>query len=617
MPKIDGCGNNESSWNEMNGSLRTVKAGRHSWSLRSRKYIRKITGWITILFLLVMTTLPLQTPPTFAMPDTEQKTVEYFIYQGLDQYASATDRNTSFTIDLPENGITIQSAIVQVRFNAIATITAGVIEVTGDGATTTTTTFGTMAANSKESFPQGYYHNATASLSSVFANNQTMQSKTFNLRTKFTGSARSVESAKIIITYEYDNTSQYQLKTIRQRIGQRTADLAINTDANFSLAALGLPENTVTVKDAWAEIRGTIPGSGTTDEAFSMNWDSEAAQTGAGMDMAYATNTDFFIMAHSHIDPTVAHALHFKATAGYSMSVVGAELVFTYQYDHLATTTVRKTIRYALGQDTTAAGAGANTYDTGNVTFNIPESPTLKNIYVKVYGLNGVTSTISVGVNGGAQTAYTVTFAGEQSSGYWIMHPTGTSIVQGDNTISVQVQSSAASCASRNVELIVTYEFPVSVGYIDTQKTVEYFVHESTASVAANTDISAGFTIYIPEASPTIQSSYLETFNCNAGTAANTLTHYVDAGTSQDVPFNNTGENTLQWTRYNLLSFGSGAHTAHVKSSTAATFAVKTVITYKSSVYWVPTLGYPLLFLLILFVAYVLIRKKVLKVRRA
>lgn len=600
----------------MNGSLRTVKAGKLIRGLKSRKYIQKISPWITMILLMIMTTLPLQTPPTFAMPDTEQKTVEYFIYQGLDQYASATDRNTSFTIDLPENGITIRSAIVQVRLNETATVTAGTIEVTGSGATTTTTTLGTMAANSNESFPQVYYHNATDSLSSVFANNQTMQSKTFNLRTNFTGSTRSVESAKIIITYEYDNTSQYQLKTIRQRIDQRTADLAINTDANFSLAALGLPENSVTVKDGWAEIRGTIPGTATTDEAFSMNWDSEAAQTGAGMDMVKTTNTDFFIMTHGHIDPTAAHTLYFQATAGYSMSVVGAELVFTYQYDHLATTTVRKTIRYALGQDTTAAAAVANTYDTGNVTFNIPESPTLKNIYVKVYGLNALTSTISVGVNGGAKTAYTVTFGGEQSSGYWIMHPTGTSIVQGDNTISVQVQSSAASCASRNVELIVTYEFPVSVGYINTQKTVEYFVHESTASVAANTDINAAFTIYIPEASPTTQSSYIETNNCNAGTAANTLTHYVDAGTSQGVPFNNTGENTHQFTRYNLLSFGSGAHTAHVRSSTAATFAVKAVITYKSSVYWVPTLGWPLLILLILFIGYMLVRRRILKLRR-
>ncbi|MEM5777322.1 MAG: hypothetical protein QXJ06_02635, partial [Candidatus Aenigmatarchaeota archaeon] len=153
----------------------------------------------------------------FKQVSREQKTVEYFIYQDMTQMAANTERSGTFTIYIPEKNPQIKSAYVEIK-NVIynAQIASGdTIKIWNgtDNTTLLTTNAGTAATG--EQMIHIIRANSTQALSYINSSGQ----YTLTLYTRLSP-IRQGESAKLLLTYEYDSDSPRQIKTIKFFVGQ-------------------------------------------------------------------------------------------------------------------------------------------------------------------------------------------------------------------------------------------------------------------------------------------------------------------------------------------------------------------------------------------------------------
>ncbi|MEM0473116.1 MAG: PQQ-binding-like beta-propeller repeat protein [Candidatus Aenigmatarchaeota archaeon] len=484
----------------------------------------------------------------------EQKTVEYYIYQDMTQRAANTDLNGTFTIYIPEKNPQIKSAYVEVRNIVYNTqITAGQTIIIWNGTQNTTLlTTSTGFAATGEQMVYVITANATPALDFINSSGQ----YTFTLYTRL-NAIRQGESAKLVLTYEYDSDSPRQIKTVKFFVGQLTSPLAVGSSTNFQISTLNLPEKNVQIRDSFFETFIHLQPGGTVDEGININLDGVNAISGTPIDNAGATTIDYMFLYKNIFDTNTAHTFNFQPTAGYAVHAVGTELTLTYEYDADSTYQL-KTVKYLMGQN-------PNIYTTENtVSFSriidIPNSSSIISAYNKVrfsiaYGSGAGTAayTTTIGVNSSVQgqsqpqVSYTLGLRDEQVSVSTILYNASGlyNIADGSNVICT-IYSSATNTSfytsSKGCELTLTYlhSLPSKI------KTVSYF-GDQTLKSALNLSALLNFSFYLPEENSKIKQSYIDIKGFTGyTTAANILLNSSinsPGRVIQSCYFRNTGEN--------------------------------------------------------------------------
>ena len=407
-----------------------------------------------------------------AKAETRTKTVEYFLGQnqnsGTGVAANTYWSPTAVTVELPDvitSANAVKSAWVDFTFQSASTGAPGVVTIGLTPAGMSESVFTSVSyLASGENYAIRVKPDFTSAVGARFTS---AGSFSFSFRAKVAGTATKMASAKLFITYDYDDQAAIQINTVKYRIGQSTGNVAVgSTGITFTSPNLAIVENSPTVLSAWAEIRGQIPATGTTDSTFAVNYDSDSASN-YYLDNAGGTDSQAIYILHPKNTLTLnnTHTLKISATTGYQMNLVSAEQVITYKFNYADSVNLTQTREILLGSDGNKASA---TPLNINETVNIPEdSHSFKNTFLRGTAHAVSNSTFNLAGARGETTpsptkSYTFTSATEDMNNFWILSDDIgdlSSMAGGDNNISVTF---GGTMTSRSIFLVLTYSYAKS-----------------------------------------------------------------------------------------------------------------------------------------------------------
>lgn len=369
---------------------------------------------------------------------TRQKTIEFATTVDATTLAAATNRDKSIAIYIPETVVAFRSVSLLCQFRGDNTAAGNLATVhlaigTTSGFTTQDdNNLGTPVANSGDNEAWWYAADVTA----FFTTNWSGTSNTWYVR--FSGATLTNtinHSFKLVITYDYDDTSSTHIKTIRipiestrslltnsmQTIGGATAIPALTGGSSV------LPEASFTLRQAFLELCGNEVVAATTDFLIQLRinggstvtvWDVEA-----GLSASCWINFCYDITGETL---TSASSLEMSSTVTSRGDNMGGWVTVTYEFDPSSTTTVWNSM--ILGAIDTTGWAGGTTSADGDswgrdIFIQEPTTITLKESAC-VIGLNdlgAVTMNIAVG-DQASYTAYTCSAGSSQNGQYMFVH---------------------------------------------------------------------------------------------------------------------------------------------------------------------------------------------------
>ena len=379
---------------------------------------------------------------------TRVKTIEFATQTIITTLATATNREMtgSTSIYIPETGGTFafKSVILQVECeddngNTSASLTSPVIAIRlGSGAYDSATGVNPVANSGEEQ-----EWTFTRDITSFMTSNWSGSSMIWLVRVNFTGLSTANHSAKIIITYQYDDTLTTQIKTIRipiestrtllttsfQTVGGATAIPAIG---NFG-ASPYLPETGITIRQAFVELWGNTGVA--SNATFTMQ---SRFNGGTAIDtFRVATlNKNSAVWARAILNITnqvLTGATSLECivnTTTSRMCTVGGMIVVTYEFNASTSTTIYNSLM--LGAvDTSGWIGGTTSADQGvwdrTIYIEEPGAITLKESGLALYQNDSGGYTFNVVVSGdtAAQSsvqAYVNTAGTIQVGNYSMVH---------------------------------------------------------------------------------------------------------------------------------------------------------------------------------------------------
>jgi hypothetical protein len=424
------------------------------------------------------------------------KTIEYVFPLSTASVASATARDfTTFTLYIPENtSRTFRSVILEMSFEdnvtTAASPTAILQGIQIDAVARSDATVTQTLTNSGENHTYTVLRDVTA----YFVTNFTGTSHTLGARLTVTGAQSVNATAKLIITYEYQDSAQTtRIKTVKIPIdgnnGSLTTTLA-NVGAANQIPALDtfLPEASKVYRDIFFEIfTHTGQTTGTTSTALNMRYDGATtiSTTHQG-----ALNSDY--MVH-RIDKLISggtpsfttNATHnVEASTGSTNApfpCLGGVLVVTYEYDHSTSTSVINSIEVPAVDEAGYVG-GTTVADASEFerTLFIQEPGTITLVQSGILMSCIDAGAITMDIRNGTQTTRTYT------------HPTTArcgNVFFMRRFDSGATGSSAGYTFDRGLNLLTVTFFTTSgtTGNIGTNVSGTYFINY-TSSISGNGD---------------------------------------------------------------------------------------------------------------------------------
>ncbi|MFQ3675255.1 MAG: hypothetical protein SNJ64_01775, partial [Endomicrobiia bacterium] len=306
---------------------------------------------------------------------TRIKTVEWNFggrYNQTDLGGGTAHTFPTRTIVLPENGKVIRSAWLEFEGLACSALNVSALTIRFDaGPTASTIRLNTGQITTQTGESVKLY--ARADVTSVIASTYTTagSSRNFTASVTISGPTSNSHTLKLFITYEYDDTSPIQVKTVRVplysegNVASRLSTAPAST-YNYNFHPY-LPESGITVLHQWFEIRGAKQsgGSGTTDNLLRAGISGGVLEPQMCFDNSQTVSYDFLYLPSSTImpgfnyttSPTEVRTSTIIFT-GNNIHLLGGECVITYIYNASFTSspTQLKTIRYAIGQSTGSSG---------------------------------------------------------------------------------------------------------------------------------------------------------------------------------------------------------------------------------------------------------------------
>ncbi len=464
--------------------------------------------------------IPQRIQETKASSGAQIKTVEFFIHQyatttangdipdgfGINAVAYSTSScgatgQIAVNVNLPESGITIRHAYVEWRTDTEdpdgGTAPAGEMYFCRSGGSAVFNKVETIAGDSGERMPLLLRLNVSSIIAS--GNN------TYFFNAKFTGAIRNSDNAKLIITYEYDDASSTQLKTVRQAIGCRYTQAAAGTTDNFTLNP-NLGDPSIFVRNAFVEF-SSIDGTSADVQKYAIMNGANGAS--AQMDAVNATGRGYVIL-NSFASTTInlssnnTIGLH---NAGSTADAKCGELVITFT--HSTGGTQNKTVRYFAGQLSGGISTADNAIGTVNVC--VPETPTssvaFRKVWLRYQTSANAAATITMRATIGSASQITQTMAfpatvwagGETISLFDITSNFTTNFSFPCANVRVGISSGSTAASGPRAEIIIAYAYDASQTASANLKTVYWFVGQDYAANAANASFSANFNTFIPE----------------------------------------------------------------------------------------------------------------------
>lgn len=395
---------------------------------------------------------------------TRVKTIEYAAQTVITTLATATNRDLtgSTLIYIPETGGTFafKSVILQIQCSddnaaTAASLTALNIGI-GLGVAAISSAAGVApVANSGEEQEWTF----TRDVTSYFTTNWTGTQMSWYTRLNFTGLATANHSAKIIITYQYDDTlaTNRQIKTIRipiestrtlmtttyQTIGGATAIPAFKAPTSY------LPETGITIREIFVELWANTGQLTTGTFTFTARF---GGSTTINVHRAGTTTKNSAQWVRGICDITglaLTSATSLEgivSTTTNRMCTVGGQIVITYEFDTNASTVIYNSLM--LGAVDTAGWMGGTTEANGGmwsrqIYIEEPDTITLKESGLMLYQNDSGGYTFNVRVSGDttSQTttqSYVMTAGTLQAGTYSLVHRIDAGGQKGQAGISLQ-----------------------------------------------------------------------------------------------------------------------------------------------------------------------------------
>lgn len=476
---------------------------------------------------------------------TRSKTVEFVYPVNIATNAANTKRTfTGGTLYLPENSKVFKSVTMIATWaddaTAASSPTNWILGIKLGAAVESTATVTDTYTNSGEAWT----FRARRDVTSYFTTNWSGTSMTWEASVQQAVSVTQNHTVKLIVTYEYDDTSTTHIKTIRipiestralmttayQTLGGATAIPALNGSY--------LPEASTVPRQIWVELWGN-----TADVTTATDWISTARVGGAG-----GTTYDWYDnesallsgrWAYGIIDITgrtltSAESLEIIVTGITNrLTQMGGMLCVSYEFDPAATTTVYNSILIG-GVDSVAQMGGTAVGDEDDwqrsIYIDEPGTITMKESGVALFFNDSAGLTINVAVGSQTDTAYAFTAAGTQDGQFSVVHridsagakgTAGMTLARGPNTYDIQTRSATAA-AGWNLSgfLLLNYTSSKSSVGVGVHAQSRYFHLADTAADAQVRQVTNVTVPAIPESWYYLMGAVID-IDAMTGAAAN------------------------------------------------------------------------------------------------
>lgn len=452
---------------------------------------------------------------------TRTKTVEFVYSTNIATNAANAKRTfTGNTIYLPESSKVFRSVTLIATWaddaTAASSPTNWILGIKLGAAAESTATVTDTVTNSGEAWS----FRARRDVTSYFTTNWSGTSMTWEASIQQAVSVTQNHSVKLVITYEYDDTTTTHIKTVRIPIESTRGLLTTawqTVGGATAIPAIGgsfLPESTRTVRQVWCELWGNEATSAATDFIVSARinggtqrdwWDSESALISARW--AYG------IVDITADDLSAARSLECISTGVTNvMTQVGGMVCVTYEFDSSATTTVLNSLLIggvdAIGQ---MGGTAAGDEDQWSRTIHIaePGTITMQPSGVCLFLNDLATMTANVAVGSQTDTAFVLTGA-LQCGQFSLVHridaagakgAAGMTLARGYNDYSIQFRSGTAN-AGWNLSgfLLLNYTSSKATDGVGAHAQSRYFHLADTAADVNVRQVNDVTTPTIPEA---------------------------------------------------------------------------------------------------------------------
>lgn len=300
---------------------------------------------------------------------TRLKTVEYWFPHLATAVDNADTNFTQITVYLPESSKTFRKVVVEVcahdRNTTVANVTNRNIDVQLAAAGYTSVDNASTLTGAGEQMNFGW----SGDFTSYFTTNWTGTSMTMDLRVLCNDSGGTPLnpsfnnfSARVVITFEYDDTSTTHVKTVWVPLNAPLTALAASKPgtAHDTIPDLAdyLPEAGKTFRQTTIVVQGNTEGGAVTDKSLSFEVDTLGAFTSQLYE--HGSNTDLWYRLNQVVTFTTT-AVHdfFVWASATDFDHPQVYLVVTYEFeaDNVATTLTEDLDGSETGVDVTSAAA--------------------------------------------------------------------------------------------------------------------------------------------------------------------------------------------------------------------------------------------------------------------
>jgi hypothetical protein len=453
---------------------------------------------------------------------TRTKTVEFIYSVDITSLASNTKRTkTGNTIYIPESSPVFKSVtLVATAYDdatASTSPTNWILGIKLGAVAESTATVTDTITNSGEALTFKFRRDVT----SYFTTNWTGTSMAWEASFQMNATPTQNHTFKIIITYEYDDTTTTHIKTIRIPVESTRANMTTSYQTLGGATAIPaitgsyLPEASVTIRQTWVELWGN-----TADITTATDWISTARIN--------ATNTyDWFDnesallsgrWAYGAIDIT---AEDLSAARSLEIIVTGITtrltqmcgmICVTYEFNSSTTSTVYNSIMVG-GVDSVSQMGGTAAGDedvwSRDICLSEPGTLTMKESGVFLFLNDSGAVTINVAVGAQTDTSYAFTVAGTQDGQYSMCHridaagakgTAGMTLARGPNEYNIQTRSATASAGwGLSGFLLLNYTSSKATAGVGTHAQTRYFHLADTAADAFTRQVTNVTTPTIPD----------------------------------------------------------------------------------------------------------------------
>jgi hypothetical protein len=392
------------------------------------------------------------------------KSVEFAFDSRITTLGPATRHDfSSITLYSPENtSRTFRSAIIEinVRDNEAATgafVTSFLIGIklaaVAFDDSTVTGTISQFSTDSARSFV------LTRDVTSYFNTNfGSGTSQTCQVGVQFGGMDTINITAKLILTYEYDDAATTQIKTVRIPLDGSTGNLT-NTLTQLGtnqIPALDtfLPEASKTYRQIWFEVCANEADPNATDFSWGLQIDA-GAEFNDGLHEAALSSAPFsrILWTQHSMTTNAAHAFNVRGTVTNRFNITNVIMYVTYEYDESSSTSIMNSLLLPLKNELGVMGFSSSTNLSRLQTSLLVEeaNPVLaqSGVYMgwTINSDNGTFSGLNMRVGSQSFRAYTVSFSTfENNQGMWMMSQrldsggaqgSGHTLARGFNTVTV------------------------------------------------------------------------------------------------------------------------------------------------------------------------------------